>query len=210
MRRQRRGLLLLTAHRAQGLEFDQAVVLDGGWNRVGRAEDADAPRRLYYVTMTRSRQTLTSDRLPGTNPFPAALRDVPAVLQRDAPIDVPPTLLETFRRYRRPSLRNVFLGFAGYQDPGHPVHQAMATLNPGDRLEVGLDADRRDFLDANRMMVGQLARGFSVPPGTAQAHAHVLAVVSWDRERWSPSTGGALRNEAWTVVVPELVFEESS
>ena len=52
----------LTAHRAKGLEFDQVVVLDGGWNRIGRAEDADASRRLYYVAMTRARLTLTLDR----------------------------------------------------------------------------------------------------------------------------------------------------
>ena len=52
--RQPRGLLLLTVHRTKGLEFDHVVVLDGGWNRGGRAEDADAPRRLCYVAMTRS------------------------------------------------------------------------------------------------------------------------------------------------------------
>ena len=55
IRRQQRGLLLLTAHRAKGLEFDHVMVLDnGGWNRVGQAEDTDAPRRLYYVAMTRA------------------------------------------------------------------------------------------------------------------------------------------------------------
>ena len=55
------------------------VVLDGGWNRVGQAEDTDAPRRLYYVAMTRAKQTLTLAHLPGTNPFLDALRDFPAV-----------------------------------------------------------------------------------------------------------------------------------
>ena len=35
VRRRQRGLLLLTAHRAKGLEFDHVVVLDGGWDRVG-------------------------------------------------------------------------------------------------------------------------------------------------------------------------------
>ena len=67
VRRRQRGLLLLTAHRAKGLEFDHVVVLDGNWDRVGRGEDADAPRRLYYVAMTRARQTLTLARLPGQN-----------------------------------------------------------------------------------------------------------------------------------------------
>ena len=44
IRRRQRGLLLLTGHRAKGLEFDHVVVLDGGWDRVGRDEDPDAHR----------------------------------------------------------------------------------------------------------------------------------------------------------------------
>ena len=40
IRRRQRGLLLLTAHRAKGLEFDHVIVLDGGWDKVGRGEDA--------------------------------------------------------------------------------------------------------------------------------------------------------------------------
>ena len=63
-RRRQHGLLLLTAHRAKGLEFDHVVVLDGGWDRVGLGEDPDAPRRLYYVAMTRARQILTSRAFP--------------------------------------------------------------------------------------------------------------------------------------------------
>ena len=58
VRRRQRGLLLVTAHRAKGLEFDHVVVLDGGWRDADRGEDADAPRRLYYVAMTRARKTL--------------------------------------------------------------------------------------------------------------------------------------------------------
>ena len=58
VRRRQRGLLLLTAHRAKGLEFDHVVVLDGGWRDANRGEDADAPRRLFYVAMTRARKTL--------------------------------------------------------------------------------------------------------------------------------------------------------
>ena len=49
------------------------VVLDGDWARVGRGEEADPPRRLYYVAMTRAMQTLTLMRLPGPHPFQDAL-----------------------------------------------------------------------------------------------------------------------------------------
>ena len=36
VRRRQQGLLLLTAHRAKGLEFDHVVVLDGGWQDLGQ------------------------------------------------------------------------------------------------------------------------------------------------------------------------------
>ena len=68
VRRRQRGLLLSTAHRAKGLEFDHVVVLDGGWDRFGKDEDPDAPRRLYYVAMTRARQTLALARLVAPRP----------------------------------------------------------------------------------------------------------------------------------------------
>ena len=74
--------LLLTAHRAKGLEFDHVLVLDGAWDRTGTGEDADALRRLYYVAMTRARQTLALARLPGPHPIQDALLDVPSVLVR--------------------------------------------------------------------------------------------------------------------------------
>ena len=76
-RRRQRGLLLLTAHRAKGLEFDHVVVLDGGWDRVGSGEDPDAPRRLYYVAMTRARQTITLARLPRPPSTPGRLEGRP-------------------------------------------------------------------------------------------------------------------------------------
>ena len=53
-----RGLLLLTAHRAKGPEFDDVVILNGGWDRPSKGEDPDAPRRLFYVAMTRARRSL--------------------------------------------------------------------------------------------------------------------------------------------------------
>ena len=51
-RRRQNGLLLLTAHRAKGLEFDHVAVLDGGWEKVGPEEDRDAPRRLSAPSAT--------------------------------------------------------------------------------------------------------------------------------------------------------------
>ena len=138
VRRRQRGLLLLTAHRAKGLEFNHVVVLDGGWHRVGYGEDADAPRRLYYVAMTRARHTLALARFPGTHPLQDTLQGNPSVIRQLMPIELPPAPPELERRYKRLSLRQVFLGFAGYRRPGDPVHRAIAALFAG-RSVAGSD-----------------------------------------------------------------------
>ena len=209
-RRRQRGLLLLTAHRAKGLEFDHVVVLDGGWNRVGRCEDVDAPRRLYYVAMTRARETLTLGRLPGYHPVQDVLKDVIPVLRRQAPAKLPPPQPELYRSFKRLSLRDVFLSFAGYRDRGHAVHRAIAALSPGDRLQVRNEANRWELLDRNGMVVGRLAGNFKAPNDMSCTFATVLAIVTWDRERSDPQYQDGLRCDSWEVVVPEMVFEPDS
>ena len=210
VRRRQRGLLLLTAHRAKGLEFDHVVVLDGGWDRVGRGEDADAPRRLYYVAMTRARHTLTLARFPGHHHLQDVLRDIPAVLQRETPAYLPPVTVDLQRRYRRLSLRDVFLSFAGYHGPGHPIHHAIAALSPDDPLHVRVRSNRWELVNSNGMVVGQLAAGFESPAGMRPASATVWAIATWDRERSEPQFREGLQCGSWEVVVPELVFEPGS
>ena len=140
-RRRQRGLMLLTAHRAKGLEFDHVAVLDGGWNRVGRGEDTDSPRRLYYVAMTWARQTFTVARLPGPHPLLDVLMDEPSVLLRDGPARPSTTPRELSRRYRRLGLGDVFLSYAGYRGTNTPVHQAIAELSTGDVLQLRAEGE---------------------------------------------------------------------
>ena len=207
VRRRQRGLLLLTAHRAKGLEFDHVVVLDGGWGRVGHGEDADAPRRLFYVAMTRARKTLTLARFPGPHPLLHSLQEISSVLDRDGPAQFPLGPAELASRYRRLSLRDVFLSFAGYRSESQPIHTAIAALSPGDPLKVGLGTTRWELLDRAGTVVGQLAGSFGVPPGMSCTSATVMAIATWDRESSEPEYRDGLRCDSWEVVVPELVFE---
>ena len=145
-RRRQRGLLL-SAHRAKGLEFNHVVVLDDRWDRVSRGEDADTPRRLHYVAMTRARQTLALVRFPGPHPVQDVLRDAPAVLCRDISVALPPASRELSRHYRRLSLQDVFLSFTGNRRPDDPVHGTIAALSPRDPLQTREGANRWELLD---------------------------------------------------------------
>ena len=207
MRRKQRGLLLLTAHRAKGLEFDHVAVLGGGWDRVGRDEDRDATRRLYYVAMTRARKTLALARLSSRNRIQDSLLDLPTVMRREMPSDLPSTEPELFRRFRRLSLKDVFLSFAGYRSPNHPVHRAIASLSPGDRLDVRSRSGRWELMHEKGMVVGKLASNFKGISDMNCTFARVLAIATWDRARSDADYRGRLKCDKWEVVIPELVFE---
>ena len=203
--------MLLTAHRAKGLEFDHVVVLDGSWDRIGRGEDMDASRRLYYVAMTRARKTLALARLRrAAHPLQDVLLDAPSVVERDNQVKGPSTAPELYRRYRRLSLRDVFLSYGGYRRPDHTVHRAIAALSPGDLLEVRPGPTRWEMLDSHGIVIGQLAGGFEGIAGMRCTFAKVLDVAAWDRERSEPEYQKAIRCDSWEVVVPELVFEPDS
>ena len=207
VRRRQQGLLLLTAHRAKGLEFDHVAVLDGSWRRRGEGEDPDAPRRLYYVAMTRARHTLTLARMDRSRGFQEEVCRSDATLVREA-AELPPCPEAAGYVHVRPPLHHVDLGFAGRGGAGSPAHAAIAALAPGDPLDVRVEGHGGwSCLDRGGRVVGRLARSFEPPPGTRFRSAAVHAVVGWSREASDPKYRAAARCERWEVVVPELVFE---
>jgi hypothetical protein len=127
-RAEQRGLLLLTAHRAKGLEFDHVAILDGGWDRTSREEDADAPRRLFYVAMTRARASLTL-LTSGRHPFVQA--QPPALLERQVRADAALLSCGT-QRFISPDPKLVDLSHAGRLPNGHPSLAAIAQARVGD------------------------------------------------------------------------------
>ena len=206
IRRRQQGLLLVTAHRAKGLEFDHVAVLDGGWDRRDPNEDPDAPRRLYYVAMTRARRTLALARFEGPHRIQDALAGHPSVMRR-APSALPPATAALRYRHVRPGLKCVDLGFAGRRGERHSIHRAIAALTPGEPLETRVtDWGRWELLDGEGTAVGCLAESFEPPAGMRCRSAEVLAVVGWSREASEPQYREAMKCDAWEVVVPELVF----
>ena len=208
IRRRQQGLQMLTAHGAKGLEFDHAVVLDGGWNHVRPGADPDEDRRLYYVAMTRAIKTLALTRLEGPHRLQDALRGNPSVLQRAAASRLPPAAKALEYSFVRPRLEDVDLGFAGRQNARQPVHQAIAELTAGDPLRTRIaNGGRWELLNQRGMVVGRMAASFNPPAGTRCRSASVLAILGRSREASDPKYHDRMRCDAWEVIVPELVFE---
>ena len=207
IRRRSKGLLLLTAHRAKGLEFDHVIVLDGDWKDVQAGEDPDASRRLYYVAMTRARHTLTLARFNHPEGFQDDLRGSSAVLKRDS-TTLPPSSEAIYRHYLQTSLKDLDLGFAGRHHKNSSLHAAIASLSPGDSLTVKNEtAERWELLDLRGRLVGRLTKSFQPPQGMRPRSIKVFAIIDWSRESSDVQYQDSIKCDQWEVVMPEFVFE---
>ena len=200
---EQRGLKLLTAHRAKGLEFDDVVILDGGWERPSRNEDQDAPRRLFYVAMTRARRNLIVMSNDHHEYLPAGS---PSVVTREVRPDL--SSLPGRRRIFQsadPSL--VDLSFAGRLGAGHAALTAISAAKVGDPVQLNRAGDRWELHDRHGRPLSRMSRKFAPPPGTRFARGEIFAILEWRKDDSEESFHHTLRREAWEVVLPELVFE---
>jgi ATP-dependent DNA helicase RecQ len=205
LRRRQTGLMLLTAHRAKGLEFDHVAVLDSDWEKVRRNEDPDAPRRLYYVAMTRARKTLTLAHFDQAHVLLDALPEDGSLLRR-VRIALPKPVLELARCYERPPLKDIDLGFAGSYAANHSIHRAIAMLTAGDSVHLRQRNERWDLIDDKGNTVGSFARAFKLRVDMTCVAARVIAIIVRRRADTEPEYLDRVRCERWEVVVPELVF----
>lgn len=207
-RRRQRGLLLLTAHRAKGLEFDHVAVLDGDWAKAGNNEDHDAPRRLYYVAMTRARQTLCLSRfdLPGRRHI--LLDGLPTLddLLRRTRTQLPSLGQTLARSYQILTQADVDLGYAGRKPPEAPLHHFIADLKPGDPLQLRPSFDRWELADQSGRSVGRLAKSWQPPANMDCIDIRVWAVLRRDRKQAAEEYQNRILSDTWEVVLPEVTF----
>ncbi|MBV7410615.1 RecQ family ATP-dependent DNA helicase [Maritimibacter sp. DP1N21-5] len=201
---EQRGLKLLTAHRAKGLEFDDVVIMDGGWERPSRNEDQDAPRRLFYVAMTRARRNL----IVMSNDHHEYLPTLsPAIVTRHVEPDIA-SIPGPRRFFQSPEMRMVDLSFAGRQADAHPVHRAISEARVGHAVQLKQAAGRWQVEDMSGRVLGRMAKAFAPPVGTRFVSGEIAAIIRWRKEDAGESFHHMLRREEWEVVIPDLVFEQ--
>ncbi len=222
IRRRQQGLLLTSAHRAKGLEFDHVVILDGRWRASSDAGDPDTARRLYYVSMTRARETLALVQLEDAGrphvrdrPLRAKreeraaslikpLGNDPSVLRREAPRpDISDRRLDI--RIADCTMKDVVLSFAGWRAPQSKCHRAISALSPGDPLSLSREDGQWKVLDHEGRQVGRMAKKWTLPRGMTIACASVQGTfIRWADDEDDEELKKKLRSETWEVVVPQL------
>ncbi len=200
-RGEQRGLLLLTAHRAKGLEFDDVVILDGGWDRSSKGEDADAPRRLFYVAMTRARRSLAA-MTEGAHPFLAPHENL---LTREAKPDCD-ALQGRSEQYVMPEMKLVDLSWAGRLGDGSLSLRAIAACEAGDPVTLIRNEGRWFIRDRDGNLLGRMSNAFSPPEGLTFLRGEIGAVIRWRKSDNEEEYRSSIRRDEWEAVLPELVF----
>lgn len=192
----KQGLYVGTVHSAKGLEFRHVVLLDGGWPT--GTDTLNDERRLYYVGMTRAEQTLTLCEFTGGNPFSRYLLD--GIRVRAFEGEVLPAL---DKRYLQLSLKDIDLDFAGRQPPGASIHQALASLEPGDPLTLSAQDERYLIFDTDGRVVGRTAKSFKLP--LEVEHCEVAGVMVRQSGHCEEQYRARHKCEQWELIVPRVV-----
>ena len=198
------------------------MILDGRWTSTSDSEDPDTARRLYYVSMTRARETLSLISLHDgdrggsrDNPLAAGrderagallrqFRGAPSVLERRAPSPaIADPRLDV--RVAECTMADVVLSFAGWRPVNGKAHRAIARLEPGDPLSLVREDGQWKILDQLGNQVGRMARQWSPPAGMAIDRAVVQGIFTrWAKDEADEERRQRLRCDTWEVVVPEL------
>jgi len=209
------GVLVGTVHAAKGLEFAHVAVLGGGWKdpNAWSAKPrgvSEEERRLYYVAMTRARETLALiDREDDPLPFARELesesvhrRKIGVARRRseDEFADVRHTVL---------GMRELFIDFAGQKPKGHRAHRSLTRLQTGDPVVLKRGQSGQVFvLDREGIQVGRLskagAEAWQQPDLERIEEVRVFGIVSRTREDCGPEYQDRIVVPDWELPILEV------
>ena len=197
------GVLVSTAHSAKGMEFPHVIILGGDW-KPGRCAEREDERRLFYVAMTRAMETLTIIN-PADDPLPYVGDLQDAERRTSQPLGTSPA--ETRRVL---GMEDMFLSWAGLQDPHHPVHQALAETSTHQGVELKAGPKRLSVCHkdggAKIGEMSEVATNIWLPRLEQIAQVRVFALL----KRLASEGDGRFQHkvESWEVPILEITYAE--
>ena len=140
------GVFLSTVHSVKGLDFDHVFILGAGWqDRQG--QDMEEERRLYYVAMSRARETLHLFSIKELDNPHVSVLSGDFILSREIKPEQQTNKIFT-ERYELLGMKELFLDYAGLWPEKHPMRTALRTLQVGDTLTAEINNDHVELTSA--------------------------------------------------------------
>ena len=150
-----KGLFLATAHAVKGLEFDHVFILGDSWEKAASKEIEDE-RRLYYVSMSRARETLHLFTLEDSgNPHSSLLAGDFLTLRKVAAgtKDVRKT-----RSYHLLGMEDLYLDFIAAKPEQHTARRALKKIKAGDSLHIEEKHKNLELIDSDGIAIARLSK----------------------------------------------------
>jgi ATP-dependent DNA helicase RecQ len=200
-------VLLSTLHGIKGMELPHVLIADGGWRPEQRSEEE---RRLFYVGMTRARETLTLGSLTHGNPWIDELQGDWLLHIRPRAAAPPPEVVA--RRYALLTPADLDIGYAGRQPPSHPIQASLSALETGDSLQARAEGQGILLCNGDGLPVVRLSRKGAtewMPRLEQIERIRIVALLGRRREDGDPAYREQYRCEDWALPLVEVRFRET-
>jgi ATP-dependent DNA helicase RecQ len=210
------GVALRTVHAAKGAEYDHVLVI-GAWPLMARRVAQEEVRRAFYVAMSRARQSLTVFQRMDVLPCLPAMLSGPAVMHLS--VETRAALISdsavTAASYAMLTLEDIHLGFPGHFGADHPMHAALASLQPGDKLELRRQETGRLVLtDRSGITVARLSHKAEVQWTRRLPAIRQVAVIAMVHRSADQEADQSRREQDqvsdWEVPLVEVTFAPGS
>ena len=201
------GLFLSTVHGVKGMEFDHVFILDGSWLPGKTQKAQEEERRIFYVAMTRARETMCIfEQQTANNPHLPLLQG-DFIVRLPGAVHIPEDIEQI--RYELLGLDDLFLSFAGHKPVTHPVHRHLAALKPGSILFPESHNDRIKLMDETGFCVAMLSKsacnGWNKKSDKIKS-IRVRAMIRRDRDSSEDSFRKTCLSNQWEVPLVEILY----
>ncbi len=205
------GVVLVTAHKAKGLEFPHVFVADGGWRTSGDVQQTEEERRVYYVAMTRSRETLTiMVRRDSRTRFVDEIGGPDVVTRSPREESLSPDV--ACRRYSIIEPAELFISYPASIPQNSAVHAAIGATQVGDRVVLVARGKWIHVETAAGIPIAALSEAgrkiWSARLGHVQS-ATVTAMVRRTIEQEAEDYRAKAQVHAWEFPIVEVCWSES-
>jgi ATP-dependent DNA helicase RecQ len=202
------GIFLSTLHSVKGLEFDHVFILGDSWQEGKKAAELEEERRLFYVGMSRARETLHLFSIKNlSHPHLAGLSG-PFLIERTPSLVKPGANARI--SYSLLGMEDLFIDFAGVRREDHPARVALQELTTGDRLQIEKRNAYLEIINGAGISVGRLSRSAEGAWAAKLATIKEIRVLAMVRRYKQDVTDKVFRErcygESWETPVIELTY----